>query len=123
VKSTRMNNSPIVKCSHCRQVLRSTDFGNHECDIPITDSKIIEVAYFRDDSYKNKKLMTGLGLDGVLYTFEVVPREPIPFVLSPSDESYHDPSNRRKVNRTAERYPLSIRTTARPSCDIQIPLL
>jgi hypothetical protein len=97
---TKVDNSPIVKCSHCKQVLSSEDFDTHECDIPINDSQIIEVAYFRDDSYKDKKLMTGLGIDGVLYTFEVVLRKPIPFVLSSSDDSYHEPSNRRKVTRT-----------------------
>lgn len=33
-------------------------------------------------SYKDKKLMTGLGVDGVLYTFEVVPRKAIPYFTS-----------------------------------------
>ena len=80
-----MDNSPIVKCSHCKQVLSSKDFDTHECDILIKDSEIIEVAYFRDDSYKDKRLMTGMGLDGVLYTFEKVPRKPIPFIASSSD--------------------------------------
>ena len=95
-----MSKSPIVKCSYCKQVLSSENFDTHECDMPINSSKRIEVAYFRDDSYKNKKLMTGLGLDGVLYTFEVVPRKPIPFVLSSSDDGYHEPENRRRVTRT-----------------------
>jgi hypothetical protein len=27
--------------------------------MPISDKKIIDVAYFRDDSHKGKKLMTG----------------------------------------------------------------
>jgi hypothetical protein len=98
----RMNNSPIVKCSHCKQVFSSEDFDAHECDMPINDSKRIEVVYFRDDSYKDKKLMTGLGIDGVLYIFEMVPRKPIPFVLSSSDDGYHEPSNRRQVTRTVE---------------------
>jgi len=106
-----MNNSPIVKCSHCGQVLSSEDFDIHECNIPINGSKRIEVVYFRDDSYKGKKLMTGRGIDGVLYTFEIVPRRPIPFILSPSDESYHDASNRRKVNRTPSEVLLPLRLT------------
>jgi len=76
------------------------DFNAHKCDIPINNSKRIEVVYFRDDSYGNKKLMTGRGIDGVLYTFEVTPREPIPYVMPLSDDSYHEPSNRRKVTRT-----------------------
>jgi hypothetical protein len=41
--------------------------------------------YFQDDSYDDKRLMTGRGVDGVLYTFEVIQREPIPIVVSPSD--------------------------------------
>ena len=95
-----MTESPIVKCSHCKQIFSSEDFDAHECDMPINSCKRIEVVYFRDDSYKNRKLMTGLGIDGILYIFEVVPRKPIPFVLSSSDDSYHEPSNRRKVTRT-----------------------
>jgi hypothetical protein len=78
----------IVKCSHCKQIISENDFNQHECDLPLTSSKRIEVIYFRDDSYKNKKLMTGLGIDGVLYTFEVVPRKPIPMIM---------PLNRRNV--------------------------
>lgn len=47
--------------------------------------------------------MTGWGIDGVLYTFEVVPPEAIRFMLSPSDDGYHEPSNIREVNRTNAR--------------------
>jgi len=81
-----MSNSPIVKCSHCNQILSAESFDTHECDIELKGCKRIEVVYFRDDSYKNKKLMTGMGIDGVLYTFEVVPREAIPYVVPLSDE-------------------------------------
>lgn len=95
-----MSDSPIVKCSHCKQYFSTDDFESHECDMPINDTKRIEVVYFRDDSYKNKKIMTGMGIDGILYTFEVVPRKPLPFILSLSDDGYHDSSNRRKVTRT-----------------------
>jgi hypothetical protein len=62
-------------------MLRIEDFDSHECDLPFKASKRIEVVYFRDDSYKDKKLMTGWGIDGILYTFEVVPRKPIPIVM------------------------------------------
>ncbi len=96
------HNSPIVKCSHCRQMFSADDFANHECELPLQECKTIEVVYFRDDSYKNKKLITGWGVDGILYTFEVVPRKPIPYIIS-SDDSYHESSNRRKVNRTKVR--------------------
>jgi len=56
--------------------------------LPLKDCKTITVVYFRDGSYKDKKLMVGWGTDGVQYTFEVVPRKPIPLM---------DPLNRRKV--------------------------
>lgn len=90
----------IVKCSHCKQILSSKDFEAHECDLPLKECKRIEVVYFHDESYKNKKLISGWGTDGILYTFEVVPRKPIPFVLSSSDVGYHEPQNRRRVTRT-----------------------
>ena len=67
----------IVKCSHCGLLTSSEKFDNHECDFTYTRSKIIEVAYFRDDSHKNKQVITAMGLDKVLYTFEVLPRKAI----------------------------------------------
>ncbi len=90
----------IVKCSHCGVIIASEDFEAHECDLSFSESKIIEVVYFRNDSYKNKQIVTGLGTDKVLYTFEVIPRKPIPMILSSSDDSYHERQNRRKVTRT-----------------------
>lgn len=75
----------IVKCSHCKQMFDEKDFDAHECDMPLKECRRIEVAYFRDDSYMNKRLMTGRGIDGTLYTFEVVIREPIPMTISASD--------------------------------------
>lgn len=59
----------IVKCSHCKKLLSSEDFDSHDCDLPLNGIKHIEVVYFRDDSYKSKKLMTGWGIDGISYTF------------------------------------------------------
>jgi hypothetical protein len=45
----------------------------------ITDNVLeIPVTYFRDDSRGNKQIMAGRGLDGMLYTFVVTSREPIP---------------------------------------------
>jgi hypothetical protein len=88
----------IVKCSHCKAILSAEEFDTHEYDLSLKECKRIEVVYFHDRSYKGKKLMTGWGTDGVLYTFEVVPRKPIPYIIS--DASYHDGGNRRKVTRT-----------------------
>ena len=71
----------IVKCSHCKAILSSEDFDTHDCDLPFEGVKTIEVAYFMDVSCKNTQMITGRGTDGILYTFEVVPRKPIPIVL------------------------------------------
>jgi hypothetical protein len=74
--------SNIVKCSHCRSILSSDEFESHQCNLELKECKTIEVINFLDVSYKNKKLMSGWGIDGILYTFEVVPRKPIP-IISP----------------------------------------
>ena len=72
----------IVKCSHCGVITTAKEFEGHECDLSFNESKIIKVAYFRNDSHKNKQIITGLGLDKVLYTFEVVPRTATPYFTS-----------------------------------------
>jgi hypothetical protein len=78
----------IVKCSHCHKMFSEASFDTHECDLPLTHTKTIEVAYFRDDSTNKNQRVTGRGIDGILYTFEVVPRKAIPIAI---------PLNRRKV--------------------------
>jgi len=62
-------------------------FNSHKCKLTLTDVKRIPVVYFQDDSYNDKKLMSGWGIDGIIYTFEVVPRKAIPVVMPLSDES------------------------------------
>lgn len=79
------SNSPIVKCSHCKKILSIENFDSHKCSLPITDVRHIPVVYFQDDSVNGRQLMTGRGIDGILYTFEVVPREPIPYIIPLSD--------------------------------------
>jgi len=81
----------IVKCSHCGAITTPEDFEKHKCDLSFNKSTIIEVAYFRDDSQKGKQVITALGLDKVLYTFEVAPRKAIPLILPLSDEISHEP--------------------------------
>lgn len=66
--------------------MASENFAEHKCDLELKECRTIPVVYFQDDSYRDKKLMTGMGIDGVLYTFEVVPREPIPYVMPLSDD-------------------------------------
>jgi hypothetical protein len=50
-----------------------------------------------DTSCKGRKFMTGWGVDGTLYTFEVVQRQPIPMIISSSDGSYHDKKSDDKL--------------------------
>ena len=57
-----------MKCSYCKQILSEETFESHECDMPISDVKVIEVAYFRDDSQSGKKRVIGRGIDRTLYT-------------------------------------------------------
>lgn len=75
----------IVKCSHCLQIFSDKDFDSHTCDRTLKECRFIEVSEILDGSYGNKKLMNGWGTDGILYTFEVVPRKPIPLMLPLSD--------------------------------------
>jgi hypothetical protein len=87
---TSRHNVGIVKCSHCKKILASEEFDAHECCLELHGQMTIEVINFLDVSFKNKKLMQGHGVDGVLYTFEVVPRKPIPYVMPLSDEFLHE---------------------------------
>ena len=41
--------------------------------------------------------MTGRGVDGVLYSFVVVPRKPIPIVTCLSDDGYHHKDSDEKL--------------------------
>ncbi|MGD6852217.1 MAG: hypothetical protein ACQCN6_09190 [Candidatus Bathyarchaeia archaeon] len=75
-------------------MVADSDFPKHECDLQLNECKRIDVIYFQDVSYKNKKLMNGLGVDGVLYTFEVVPRKAIPLM---------EPINRRKFTERIKK--------------------
>jgi len=86
------------------------EFDTHDCALPIKECKTIEVVYFSDGSYKDRQLMTGLGTDGILYTFEVVPRKVIPYLLPLSDDSYHvkksddklpEPKTRQRPSQTS----------------------
>lgn len=80
--------------------MSSAEFEQHECDLPLKTIERIKVVYFRDDSYKDKKLMTGWGIDGILYTFEVVPRKPIPITIPLADETLRERQNGRRLYKT-----------------------
>jgi len=75
-----MSNPLIVKCSHCHQIFSTEKFESHKCDLPLKKVKQIPVVYYRDDSYDDKKIMTGWGIDGTLYSFVVEKRKPIPLI-------------------------------------------
>jgi hypothetical protein len=70
-------------------MLSSEGFESHKCDLQLRECRTIEVSEIMDCSYDGRKLVNGWGIDGVLYTFEVVPRRAIP-LMEPL-------SNRRKV--------------------------
>ncbi len=89
MRTMRMDNFPIVKCSHCSAILAEEDFPSHKCSWHLKDVKQIPVVYFRDDSYEDKKVITGYGLDGILYTFVVSPKTAIPYFQKLTDESLH----------------------------------
>ncbi len=94
----------IVKCSHCGKILSRNKFASHKCELPLKKCEIIEVVYFRDDSYADKKVMTGWGIDGIVYTFEVVPRKPIPIMLPLSDGWKHLDESDGKVTEPISRF-------------------
>jgi hypothetical protein len=105
----------IAKCSHCHQMFSEQDFNAHKCDLPLIGCKIIEVVYFQDGSYKDKKLMTGLGTDGILYTFEVVPRKPIPITLPLQQTNvYMNPKTDEDVTEPERVYTQENTETAPP---------
>ncbi len=83
-------------------MLDTKNFDSHECKLPnVKSCKRIDVINITDCSYKNKKLVTGFGVDGILYTFEVVQRKPIPLVTpirrifteKKSDKDFTEPDN------------------------------
>jgi hypothetical protein len=74
-----------------------TDFDSHTCDRPLKECRIIEVSEIIDGSYGEKRLMNGWGTDGVLYTFEAVPRKAIPYFIRLSDEKKHLPDSDTEV--------------------------
>lgn len=109
----------IVKCSHCKAMFSEEDFEAHECDLPLTGCKTIEVTYILDVSTKNTKMISAQGIDGVLYAFEAVPRKTIPLMLPISDgisqrelpdedDTVPMPALNKggiEKNRTTERFP------------------
>jgi hypothetical protein len=94
----------IVKCSHCNELFSDENFDSHICDLPLNGVRRIEVVYFRDDSYKDKKLMTGWGIDGITYTFEVVPRKQISIIMPLADEKKHLNGTDGEVTEPTQRF-------------------
>lgn len=58
-----MTEALIVRCSHCHKLFSSSEFDGHTCDLPLNGIKQIPVVHFRNDSYGNKKVMSGWGID------------------------------------------------------------
>jgi len=87
----------LVKCSRCGKILSSEFFRSHECEIEINNVKNIPVIYFHeDDESKDRKSVTGRGVDGVLYRFILNPKRAIRLSDDslqplPSDEDFTEP--------------------------------
>ena len=92
----------IVRCSHCKKLFSADKFDSHECELPLKGVKRIEVVYFRDGSYKNKKLVTDWGTDGISYTFEVVQRKAIPIVMTTDEILQHKRTDEDLTEPSAE---------------------
>jgi len=61
--------------------------------------KTIEALYFRDDSYKGRKIVTCWGVDGVSYVFEVVPRKVISYFTEVTSRRFlTDTQNKNKTD-------------------------
>jgi hypothetical protein len=95
------NSLPIVKCSHCKIILSRENFESHTCNLPLVGVKRIPVVYFQDDSVNGEKIMTGRGVNGILYSFVVVSRTQIPYMKGLSDVSYHDDESNDKLPEPA----------------------
>jgi len=93
----------IVKCSHCKKILSSEGFDSHTCDLPLTATKRIAVVYFQDESYKSKRIMSGWGIDGTVYTFEVMPRKPIPITIPLADENLQRKRDSQGLDRAEHK--------------------
>ena len=62
-------------------MLSSENFDAHKCDLSLKECKTIEVVKIIDGSYEDRQLMNGWGTDGILYTFEIMPRKAIPIMM------------------------------------------
>jgi hypothetical protein len=98
-----MWNNLLVKCSHCKEILSQDQFDSHKCRLQVKACREIPVVYYREDSNDNEKSVTAWGLDNILYTFEVVPRKPIPITLPLADEfSQHEKQPKNSQNPVGE---------------------
>jgi len=84
----------MEKCPYCGKYLLAKQVRTHVCDLPFADVREIPVVFFYETmSDKGDKLVMARGYDGILYRL-VKCKNPLS-----SDDSCHEPSNRRKVNR------------------------
>jgi len=62
------------------------EFDSHKCKLPdVRGQKTIETIDFLDVSCGDKKLMSARGVDGIIYFFKIVAREPLP-VVTPKEQ-------------------------------------
>jgi len=85
----------MERCPYCKKYLLAQQVRKHVCDASLLGVKEIPVVFFCETTdQKGSKLVLARGYDGFLYRL-VKRHNPLS-----SDDSYHDSSNRRKVNRT-----------------------
>jgi hypothetical protein len=106
-----VDKSLIVKCSHCKDLLSESKFNEHKCKLELVGTKVIPVVNFIDTSCKGRQLITGWGIDGVLYTFEVVPRKAIPIVMYHPMKVNMNPDSDDKLPVPSVRWHISLRWT------------
>lgn len=92
----------IGKCSRCKRIMTLSEFAEHTCFAkslaPIADVKEIAIEHFYVTKQGGREMVMARGSDGVFYRLVCGHSSFIPIILS--DDGYHEPRNRRKVNRT-----------------------
>ena len=101
-----MNNSKahdyIDRCPFCKKYMTTEQMDKHECEgTGFSGIKEIPVSNIYDLTEGKRKVIIAHGYDGIMYRLVETTN---PFGKNPSDGSYHESLNRRKVTRTKRNY-------------------
>jgi hypothetical protein len=100
----KISHDYMERCPYCKKYLLASQIRSHICDASLLGVKEIPVVFFCETTdQKGNKLVLARGYDGFLYRLVKC--------LNPlsSDDGYHEPSNRRQVNKTQIRVLSSLR--------------